>query len=74
MKKTGIFFHKICRENDIDWLLKGRLCSFPNLLKDQGLLDEPNIIFKQSPPAPFELLGKVHSERMIKDVKESNYY
>ena len=74
MKKTGIFFHKICRENDIDWLLKGRLCSFPNLLKDQGLLDEPNIIFKQSPPVPFELLEKVHSERMIKDVKESNYY
>jgi len=74
MKRTGIFFHELCRENDIDWLLKGRLCNFPDNLKERGLLDEPTILFQQSPPTPLELLEKVHSSRMIKEVKRSSYY
>jgi acetoin utilization deacetylase AcuC-like enzyme len=74
MRRTGIFYHELCRENDIDWLLKGRLCNFPSLLKDKGLLDEPNILFQQSPPAPLNLLEKVHSGKMIREVKKSSYY
>ena len=74
MKRTGIFFHELCRENDIDWLLRGRLCNFPTILKDKRLLDEPNIIFQQSPPTPLEILENVHSRRMIKEVKRSSYY
>ena len=56
MKRTGIFFHELCRENDIDWLLKGRLCSFPNLLEEKQLLAEPNIMLRESPATPLELL------------------
>jgi len=74
MKRTGIFFHELCRENDIDWLLKGRLCNFPNLLEEEKLLDEPGIILKESPATPPELLKTVHTQKMIGEVKQTPYY
>jgi acetoin utilization deacetylase AcuC-like enzyme len=74
MKRTGIFFHELCRQNDIDWLLKGRLCNFPNLLEEKKLLAEPNIILKESPATPLELLKTVHTQKMIGEVKQTPYY
>ena len=74
MKRTGVFFHEFCRENDIDWLLKGRLCSFPNLLEEEKLLTEPNIIMRESPATPLQLLETVHSRKMIEEVKQTPYY
>ena len=74
MKKTGIFFHELCRENDIDWLLKGRLCSFPDLLEEKKFLAEPNIMLRESPSTPLELLETVHTQKMIGEVKQTSYY
>ena len=74
MKKTGIFFHELCREKDIDWLLKGRLCNFPHLLEEEQLLAETNILLRESPATPLELLETVHSTKMIGEVKQTLYY
>lgn len=74
MKRTGIFFHELCRENDIDWLLKGRLCNFPHLLEEEQLLAETSILLRESPAPPLELLETVHSPKMIGEVKQTLYY
>jgi acetoin utilization deacetylase AcuC-like enzyme len=74
MKQTGIFFHDLCRDKDIDWLLRGRLLSFPRILEDMGILKEPNIHFLESPRVSDDLLKMVHTKNMIKRVSMTPYY
>lgn len=67
MKRTGIFFL---------YLIGERLSDFPQEL--EGILNRPNISFYEAfyelTPAPEDLLLKVHSPRMIEDVKRTLYY
>ncbi len=67
MRRTGIFFL---------YLIGERLSDFPEEL--EGILNRSNISFYEAfyeiPPAPMELLQKVHSRRMIEGVKQTPYY
>jgi acetoin utilization deacetylase AcuC-like enzyme len=74
MNQTGIFFHQVCRDNDIDWLLKGRLVNFPQILKRKGLLDKDGIHYYESPQTANKLLQKVHTSDMITQVTKTPYY
>jgi acetoin utilization deacetylase AcuC-like enzyme len=74
VKKTGVFFHDLCRDKDIHWLLRGRLSHFPSLLGELGILDKPNIELIESPGAPLQLLEQVHAEEMVKRVELDPYF
>lgn len=74
MRRTGIFYHEICREQDIRWLLAGRLRDFPEILKSTGVLSLPNVTMYQSPPVPDELILKVHTSALLEEVKATEYY
>jgi hypothetical protein len=67
LKKTGIFFL---------YLIGERLSDFPEEL--EGILNKPNISFYEAfyeiTPTSLELLLKVHSRKMIEDVKRTPYY
>jgi acetoin utilization deacetylase AcuC-like enzyme len=67
LKKTGIFFL---------YLIGERLSDFPEEL--EGILNKPNISFHEAfyeiTPTSLELLLKVHSRKMIEDVKRTPYY
>lgn len=73
-KNTGIFYHDICKERDIDWLLSGRLNDFPEVLEESGILKKPNIHFYESEPTPEDMLQKVHTKELIERVKKTEYY
>ncbi len=74
MKQTGVFFHEVCRDNDIEWLLRERLINFPTVLKEQGLLTQDNVHFLEPPRTTIELLQKVHGPDMISQVNQTRYY
>jgi acetoin utilization deacetylase AcuC-like enzyme len=74
MSGTGIFYHDICRDRDIDWLLAGRLVHFPGILEKAGILDLPGVELFTSEPTPVELLPLVHSESLIREVERDYYY
>jgi acetoin utilization deacetylase AcuC-like enzyme len=74
MKRVGIFYHDICRDKDIAWLLEGRLINFPQALKEEGILGQPNIFWYESTATPHALLRQVHTENMIEQVKRTEYY
>lgn len=74
MRRTGVFYHDICRERDIRWLLAGRLRDFPTVLKSTGVLELPNVTLYTSQPVADELVLKVHTQQLLDEVRASEYY
>ncbi len=74
MGGVGVFYHDICRDDDIDWLLAGRLVNFPDVLQREGIPDLPEVTMFSSEPTPLELLPEIHTESHIKKVENDHYY
>ncbi len=74
MGGVGVFYHDICRDDDIDWLLSGRLVNFPDVLHKEGIPDLPGVSMFSSEPTPLELLPRIHTESHIKKVEKDQYY
>lgn len=65
MKKTGIFYHPSYSRRS--YLTVGRrLAQFPEAIRE--ILEEPNVRFFEAEPVSHQLLMKVHTEDMIRNV------
>ncbi len=73
MKKTGIFYHRVCGEKAYFSLAMSVKEGF-DILKKENLLAEPNVFLFESEPATEELILRIHTKEMLESVKRSGYY
>ena len=75
MKKTGVFYHEICGKKAYKIFVYDTGVEEGFMALKRGkLFDEPNIFFYESEPAPDELILKVHTRKMVEEVKQSGYF
>ncbi|MHA1299806.1 MAG: hypothetical protein ACTSO9_10255 [Candidatus Helarchaeota archaeon] len=69
--KTGVFFNKVLVGQD--WPIIGnKWTHFPEVMED--ILKYENVILYESQPVSEDLLSKVHSQRIVNELKNSWYY
>lgn len=73
MKRTGIFYHRICGDKAYFPLLASVREGF-EILGKESLLAEPNVLLFESEPATEELILKIHTTEMLESVQRSGYY
>ncbi len=73
MKRSGVFYHKVCGEKAYFSLAMSVREGF-DILQQENLLTEPNILLFESEPVTEELILKVHARTMLESVKRSGYY
>lgn len=66
MKKTGIFYHPSYSQRSF-LTIGRRLADFPHIIKH--ILEKPNVILFEPDPVSEELLLKIHTPQMIREVK-----
>jgi len=73
MKKTGIFYHRICGEKAYFSLAMSVKEGF-SILKKEGILKEKNVIFFESPCVSEDIILKVHTKEWMETVKRGSYW
>jgi acetoin utilization deacetylase AcuC-like enzyme len=73
MKKTGIFYHRVCGEKAYKILAMSVEEGFA-VLEKEGLFLEPNIILFESQPVSEEMILEIHTTDLLERVKRSGYY
>jgi len=73
LKKTGIFYHQVCGTRAYKVLAMSVEEGF-EVLDREGILQEPNVSFYESPKASEELILKVHTQGLLARVKGSGFY
>ncbi len=65
-KRTGIFYHPSYSQRSF-LTIGRRLADFPHIIKD--ILERPNVLIFEPDPVSEELLLKIHTPEMIREVK-----
>lgn len=73
MKRTGIFYHRVCGDKAYFSLAMSVREGF-DILNKENLLREPNVLLFEPKPVAEELILKIHTKDMVESVKRSGYY
>jgi len=71
-KRTGIFYHEICGKEAYKSLAMSVEEGFESL-KGEDILSQPNVILFESEPASEEEIAKIHTQRWINYVKQTQW-
>jgi acetoin utilization deacetylase AcuC-like enzyme len=73
MKRTGVFYHEICGKEAYSSLAMGVEAGFKGIEKE-GIFSRPNVTFFESKPAVEEEIARIHSQKWIDNVKQTQWW